>query len=107
MMIGASLSEPHTSVTSLRTCVCMFVCLFVCLLAWTDHLPKILNQRIQIFHEDRYREASEGLTVRVQRWRPGAKTTEIESTRDNLVLICASTEGRQAAHRRYKNMDGS
>jgi len=23
-MIGASLNEPHTSVTSLHTCVCMF-----------------------------------------------------------------------------------
>ena len=55
-IIGASLSEPHTSVTALRTCVYMFVCL----LTWTDHLPKILNERIQIFHEDRYREASEG-----------------------------------------------
>ena len=44
-LIGVSLSEPHTSVTSLRTCVCM--------LAWTDHLPQILNEHIQIFHEDR------------------------------------------------------
>ena len=26
-LIGASLSELHTSVTSLRTCVCMYVCL--------------------------------------------------------------------------------
>ena len=26
-VIGASLSKPHTSVTSLRTCVCMFACL--------------------------------------------------------------------------------
>ena len=32
------LSEPHTSVTSLHTCVCM--------LAWIDHLPKILNERV-------------------------------------------------------------
>ena len=29
--LGASLSEPHTSVTALRTCVCMFVCLLACL----------------------------------------------------------------------------
>ena len=35
ILIGASLSEPHTSVTSLHPCVCMFACL----LAWTDHLP--------------------------------------------------------------------
>ena len=27
-IFGASLSEPHTSVTALRTCVCMSVCLF-------------------------------------------------------------------------------
>jgi len=30
-LIGASLSEPHTSVTSLRTCVCIYACLFACL----------------------------------------------------------------------------
>ena len=30
IVIGASLSEPHTSVTALRTCVCMLACL----LAW-------------------------------------------------------------------------
>ena len=35
VFIGASLSEPHTNVTALRTRVCMLVCLFV----WTDHLP--------------------------------------------------------------------
>ena len=28
-LIWASLSKPHTSVTALRTCVCMSVCLFV------------------------------------------------------------------------------
>ena len=55
-VIGASLSEPHTSMTALHTCVCIYACLFV----WTDHLPEVLNERIQIFHEDRYREAVEG-----------------------------------------------
>ena len=36
-LIGASLSEPHTSMTPLRNaCVCVH--------AWTDHLPEILNQ---------------------------------------------------------------
>ena len=30
-VIGASLSEPHTSVTSLHPCVCMFACLLACL----------------------------------------------------------------------------
>ena len=32
VLIGASLSEPHTSVISLHSAC-------VCLLAWTDHLP--------------------------------------------------------------------
>ena len=41
VVIGASLSEPHTSVTALRTCVCMSVCLSVC-----GHIPKILNERV-------------------------------------------------------------
>ena len=40
LVIGASLSEPHTGVTALRTCVCMSVCLSVC-----GHIPKILNER--------------------------------------------------------------
>ena len=35
-VIGASLSEPHTSVTSLCTRVCMFACLLACLLACLD-----------------------------------------------------------------------
>ena len=30
-VIGASLSEPHTSVTSLRTRVCIYLCLLACL----------------------------------------------------------------------------
>ena len=29
-VIGASMSEPHISVTALRTCVCMLVCLLAC-----------------------------------------------------------------------------
>ena len=35
-LVGASLSEPHTSGTALLTCVCMFACLLellACLLA--------------------------------------------------------------------------
>ena len=38
-MAGASPSEPHTSVTALRTPVCMLVRLLV----WTDHLLEILT----------------------------------------------------------------
>ena len=37
-LVGASLSEPHTSVTALCTCVCMLACLLACLLA-CGHIP--------------------------------------------------------------------
>ena len=36
-IIGASLSESHTSVTALCTCVCMYVCLSVCLRPYTEN----------------------------------------------------------------------
>ena len=42
-VIGASLSEPHTSGTALRRCVCIRPC---------GHIQYILNERIQIFHKD-------------------------------------------------------
>ena len=70
-IIGASLSEPHTSSTALRTRVCH---IYIYMLAWTDHLPEILNERIQIFHEDRYRDivkhvkASGGLLSEAASW---------------------------------------
>ena len=41
-VIGASLSEPHTSVTVLRTGVSIYTYVYL----WTDHLPEILNLRI-------------------------------------------------------------
>ena len=66
----------------------MLVCLFV----WTDHLPEILNEQIQIFYDDRRPEAFEGqcrATVRVQRRGPGAKTTEVEV---RVALVCAPTD---------------
>ena len=37
LLIGASLSEPHTNVTALHTCVCMYVCLSVCLRPYTEN----------------------------------------------------------------------
>ena len=48
-IIGASLSEPHTSVTALCTHVCMLVCLLVGL---DRPLTVNFNERIQIFHND-------------------------------------------------------
>ena len=32
-MIGASLSEPHTSVTAFAEVVCIYVCMYVCMSA--------------------------------------------------------------------------
>ena len=55
------------------------------MLAWTDHLPLILNEHIQIFHEDR-REACEA-SGRLQYRGPEVKTTEAR-----MALICASTD---------------
>jgi len=44
--VGASLSEPHTSVTSLHPCLCMFACLLLaCLLGPTTYrksLPALI-----------------------------------------------------------------
>ena len=71
--------------TALRTRVCIYACWLAC----TDHLPSILNERIQIFHDDRRREGQWRATVRVQRWEPGAKTTEVEI---RMALVCASTD---------------
>ena len=66
------------------------------MLAWTDHLPEILNERIQIIISrrsiSRYRKTCEGqwrATVRVQCHGPGAKTTEVEA---HVALVCASTD---------------
>ena len=40
-IIGASLSEPHSSITALHAWLCMLVL--------TDHLLHILNEYIQLF----------------------------------------------------------
>ena len=71
-LIGASLSEPHTSMTALQTCVCICTCMFV----WTDHLPEILNGQIQVFHEDRYREAVEGYCQTCQSAASGTESDD-------------------------------
>ena len=62
--------------------------MYACTLVWTDHLLEILNERIQIFPEDRYREAVEA-TVRVQRQGPRAMMTELEA---RMALVCASAD---------------
>ena len=50
-IFGASLSKPHTSVTALRTRVCIYLSIYLCLFGPTTY-RKFLNQRIQIFHDD-------------------------------------------------------
>ena len=44
-VIGASLSEPHASVTALSTCVCIYLAMLV----WTDHLHKFQMNAFKIF----------------------------------------------------------
>ena len=55
-IIGTSLSEPHTSMTALRTCMCMFACL----LGPTTYYKFQVNARVQC------------------QW-PKTKTTEVEA----------------------------
>ena len=83
-IFGASLSELHTSVTALHTCVCIYV--------WTNHLPEILNERIQIFHYDFTKidiVKQWRATVQVQRQESRAMMTKLEA---RMALVCASTD---------------
>ena len=56
-LIGVSLSKPHTSVIALHT----RVCIWPAMLAWTDHLPEILNLRI-------YKNCTCMCTLQIQIW---------------------------------------
>ena len=58
MLIGASLSEPHTSVTSLHPCVCMFVCLLACLLGPTTYRKSLLALILRGLHHTLYSKTS-------------------------------------------------
>ena len=49
-IIGVSLSEPHTSGTALGMCVNVHACLLVAI-----YCKFFVNERIQMFHEDRSR----------------------------------------------------
>ena len=83
-IFGASLSKPHTSVTALHMRVCIYV--------WTDHLPEILNEQIQIFHYDLTKidiVKQWRATVQVQRQEPTAMMTKLEA---RMALVCASTD---------------
>ena len=95
-IIGASLSKPHTSVTTLRTCVCMLACLLACLdrpltvnFKWAY---SNISQRSILW---RPVEASGG------QWRPDCQSAVSATwskddwswcTRGNLILVCASTD---------------
>ena len=68
ILFGASLSKPHTSGTTLHTCVRVYVCLSVCLRPYT----------VKLMHKVFY-EALNVLVYRVQHQQPEAKTTEVEA----------------------------
>ena len=94
LLIGASLSEPHTSVTSLRACVCMLVCL----LAWTDHIPEILNIRFHLHvhnsNSKRSVESSSSSCSSTPMGLPSVSTTmELLSVKERLRL---EREGKAA-----------
>ena len=96
LLIGASLSEPHTSVTSLRACVCMLVCL----LAWTDHIPEILNMRFHLHvhnsnsNSKRSMESSSSCSSTPMGLPSVSTTMELLSAKERLRL---EREGRATA----------
>ena len=96
-VIGPSVSEPHTSVTSLRACVC--TCTLACLLAWTDHIPEILNMRFHLHvrnsNSKRSMESSSSSCSSTPMGLPSVSTTmELLSAKDRLRL---EREGRATA----------
>ena len=92
VFIGASLDKPHTSMTALRTCVCIYVCLSVC-----GHIPKILNERVWILILRRSHSVCdrEAWRLKVYRRFPGVELTEIE-------VHMATYSRQQVTHRQYK-----
>ena len=107
-MIGVSLSEPHTSMTALHTCVCMFACLLAC-------LDQPLTVKFKRAHSNISRTS-----ISLSMWRPVEAWLSECSIGDpewrqlklkhmwqlNSSDLCLYQQ-RQAAHRRYRNMDGS
>ena len=84
-------------------CVCGCVSMLVRLFVWTNHLLEILNEQIQILHEDRYREAVEGYC---QSAASGTQSDD-DWTWNTFGTGLCFYQWRQAAHRRYKfDMDG-
>ena len=86
--IGASLSEPHTSGTALRTCVCMSVCLQVCLRPYTVN-SKYLTKSSCI--GEGYSQSAALVTWSEDNWS--------WSTHSTLIVVCTATNlQQQAAH---------
>ena len=90
-LIGASLSEPHTSMIALR----MRVCICLCLLGPTIY-RKFLNERV--FSKI---ELVAIVSLRVKRRLPGVEMTEVEAHMASYSLF-ATDHQRQVVHREYK-----
>ena len=98
VVIGASLSEPHTSGTAFRKCVNVRACLrpYTVNFKWahSNISRRSISWALDLLHEAGLLRA----TARVQRRQPGAKLKHAWQ-----LLVCASTDHqRHAAHRRYK-----
>ena len=98
-LVGARLSEPHTSGTA---CICVCVCLFACLQSytkWAQYLTKI-----KVVHSVSLGRRASGLASAT--WNKGNWSW---STHRNLLLVCAAVDHqRHVAHGQYKfNMDDS
>ena len=83
-VIGASLSEPHTSVTSLRTRVCIYAC-----------LDRPLTEMSAYFN---ITEIELVAIARVQGQLPGVAMTEVEARMATYSLFAIDHQ----RHRQYK-----
>ena len=67
LVIGASLSDPHTSVTALCTCVCMLACLLTCLLPYSVNFKsahlKFNIMKVELIHSESRWVKPEGLLL--------------------------------------------
>ena len=94
-LVGASLSEPHTSMTALCMCVCMLACLFVCLWPYTVNFKQAclnISQRRNV------------LRLIVGEALPSERSVGMKKPRVSNARMATADHGRQqqAAHRWYK-----
>ena len=90
-LIGASLSEPHTSVTSLHTCVCMFAWILFVPTTYHKSLPALI---LDILHHALIQKKLEKRVedVNLEQSTSLMATTRTETTHGLTYLVSRVTE---------------